>query len=64
MNQIIPKLQPKTQIKYLSYEIDDSEDLEKHMKLLNDNKIARRKNVFCYTWSELKIYNKKLGELK
>ena len=45
-------------------EIDDSEDLEKHMKLLNGNKIARRENVFCYTWSELKIYNKKLGELK
>ena len=45
-------------------EIDDSEDLEKHMKLLNDNKIARRENVFCYTWSELKIYNKKPGELK
>ena len=48
----------------LTPEIDDSEDLEKHMKLLNGNKIARRENVFCYTWSELKIYNKKLGELK
>lgn len=45
-------------------DIDDSEDLEKHMKLLDDNKIARWEIVFCYTWSELKIYNKKLGELK
>ena len=32
-------------------EIDDSEDLEKHMKLLDDNKISRWESVFCYTWS-------------